>query len=93
MQRWQGSCDVFSLFDLCRRKNCFATISCTASDCCTRLTYRSLKKIDSEHCNLLQLNIALKISEYQQQQEVVEEEQVDEEEEEEEENMLDLLLH
>jgi hypothetical protein len=56
-------------------------------DCCTRLAYRSLKKIDSEHCNLLQLNIALKISEYQQQQEV------DEEEEEEEENMLDLLLH
>jgi hypothetical protein len=42
-----------------------------------------------QHCNLLQLNIALKISEYQQQQEVVEEE----EEEEEEENMLDLLLH
>jgi hypothetical protein len=42
-----------------------------------------------EHCNLLQLNIALKISEYRQEQEVV----VEEEEEEEEENMLDLLLH
>jgi hypothetical protein len=31
-----------------------------APDC----NYRSLKNIDLEHCNLLQLNIALKISEY-----------------------------
>jgi hypothetical protein len=49
-----------------------------------------------EHCNLLQLNIALKISEYQQSQVVEDVEEVEEEVEEEEEgeeNMLDLLLH